>query len=74
MMIPILTDYYSPGYLPDSDSKTIPPYLPNASLAIRCKLLKELGGYMKPVTPERMQIYARAPPGQDGLNISSLGR
>jgi cellulose synthase/poly-beta-1,6-N-acetylglucosamine synthase-like glycosyltransferase len=45
MMIPILTDYYAPGYLPAAGSRTIPPYLPNASLAVRRKLIEELGGY-----------------------------
>jgi len=47
MMIPILTDYYEPGYLPAADSQTIPPYLPNASLAVRRKLVETLGGYDK---------------------------
>jgi len=44
-MIPILKDYYSPGYLPGSNSKSIPPYLPNVNLAMRRKLFENLGGY-----------------------------
>jgi len=45
MMIPILKDYYSPGYLPKPRSKHIPPYLPNVNLAMRRKLFEEMGGY-----------------------------
>jgi cellulose synthase/poly-beta-1,6-N-acetylglucosamine synthase-like glycosyltransferase len=45
MMIPILKDYYSPGYLPDSKPKSIPPYLPNVNLAMRRKMFEDLGGY-----------------------------
>lgn len=44
-MIPILKDYYTPGYLPDPGPKTIAPYLPNVNLALRRKLFEEIGGY-----------------------------
>lgn len=45
MMIAILKDYYEAGYLPDPRPKNIPPYLPNANLAIRRELFEEVGGY-----------------------------
>jgi cellulose synthase/poly-beta-1,6-N-acetylglucosamine synthase-like glycosyltransferase len=45
MMIPILKDYYAAGYLPDPDAKSIPPYLPNANLAIRRKTYDDINGY-----------------------------
>ena len=45
MMIPILRDYYTPGYLPDPVPDRIPPYLPNVNMAIRLQLLREIGGY-----------------------------
>jgi cellulose synthase/poly-beta-1,6-N-acetylglucosamine synthase-like glycosyltransferase len=45
MMIPILMDYYAPGYLLDAGSKTIPPYLPNVNLAFRRQMFDDIGGY-----------------------------
>jgi cellulose synthase/poly-beta-1,6-N-acetylglucosamine synthase-like glycosyltransferase len=45
MMIPILKDYYAPGYLPDPGPKSIAPYLPNVNLALRRKLIEDIGGY-----------------------------
>lgn len=44
-MIPILNDYYAPGYLPHSESRSLPPYLPNVGLAMRRDVFDELGGY-----------------------------
>lgn len=44
-MIPILKDYYQPGYLPDPKPGAIPPYLPNVNLAIRRELFEEINGY-----------------------------
>ena len=45
MMIPILKDYYAPGYLPHPGAKSIPPYLPNINLALRRRLFSDVGGY-----------------------------
>jgi len=45
MMIPILNDYYAPGYLPDAGPESIAPYLPNVNLAMRKALFDEIGGY-----------------------------
>jgi cellulose synthase/poly-beta-1,6-N-acetylglucosamine synthase-like glycosyltransferase len=45
MMIPILKDYYAPGYLQDPGPKSIAPYLPNVNLALRRRLFDEIGGY-----------------------------
>jgi len=45
MMIPILKDYYTAGYLPGPVPGTIPPYLPNVNLAMRRELFEEIGGY-----------------------------
>lgn len=45
MMIPILKDYYAAGYLQTHRRGRIPPYLPNVNLAVRCKLIDQLGGY-----------------------------
>jgi GT2 family glycosyltransferase len=45
MMIPILKDYYAPGYLPPAGTKSLPPYLPNANLAFRRQVFDEIGGY-----------------------------
>jgi len=45
MMIPILKDYYAAGYLPANRRGHIPPYLPNVNLAVRRRLIDQLGGY-----------------------------
>jgi len=45
MMIPILKDYYAPGYLPAPGPGSIPPYLPNVNLALRREAFDGLGGY-----------------------------
>lgn len=44
-MIPILKDYYAPGYLPHPEPKSIPPYFPNINLALRRRLFEDIGGY-----------------------------
>ena len=45
MMIPILKDYYAPGYLPSPSPRHLPPYLPNVNLAVRRRMVEEAGGY-----------------------------
>jgi hypothetical protein len=45
MMIPILTDYYQAGYLPKPRYGTLPSFVPNANLAIRRKMIEQIGPY-----------------------------
>jgi cellulose synthase/poly-beta-1,6-N-acetylglucosamine synthase-like glycosyltransferase len=45
MMIPILKDYYSEGYLPGPEAGALPPYFPNVNLAMRREFFERSGGY-----------------------------
>ena len=45
MMIPILTDYHEPGYLPAPRYGTLPAFFPNVNLAVRRRAAMEIGLY-----------------------------
>jgi cellulose synthase/poly-beta-1,6-N-acetylglucosamine synthase-like glycosyltransferase len=45
MMIPILKDYYSKGYLPAGSETSIPAYVPNVNMAVRRAAIDHVGGY-----------------------------
>jgi GT2 family glycosyltransferase len=45
MMIPILTDYYQPGYLPKPRYGTLPSFVPNVNLAVRRQAIQQIGPF-----------------------------
>jgi len=45
MMIPVLTDYYEPGYLARPEYETLAAFFPNGNLSIRKEVFAEIGLY-----------------------------
>ncbi len=45
MMIPVLTDYYEPGYLDRPEYETLSSFFPNCNLSIRKEVFADVGLY-----------------------------
>lgn len=50
MLIPILNDYYDPGYLPRPHDLALTPFFPNCNLAVRRTAYLQAGGYDRAMT------------------------